>query len=70
MQTYQSRFELELKKLVENKVTEYKDQIAAGLGVNDFAAYRQIVGMIAGLDMIDDLCDEANEICRKRESGI
>lgn len=70
MQTYQSRFEIELRKLVTNKVNDYKDQLAAGLGVNDYAAYRQIVGAITGLDMIIDLCDEANEICRKRESGL
>jgi len=70
MQTYQSRFEIELRKLVNNKVNEYKEQLAAGLGVNDYASYRQIVGAITGLDMISDLCDEANEICRKRESGL
>ena len=31
---------------------------------------KPVIGVIAGLDMIEELCDEANEICRKRESGI
>lgn len=70
MQTYQSKFELELKKLVENKINEHKDQIATGLGISDYAMYRQIVGSIAGLTLVFDLCDEANEICHKRESGF
>ena len=65
--TYQSFFEHELKKLIQEAVEARKENLALGNGTVDFAAYRNQVGVVAGLRLALELCDEANRVCEQKE---
>jgi|TARA_R110000868_G_scaffold183608_4_gene424903 hypothetical protein len=65
--TYQSFFEHELKKLIQEAVEARKENLAFGSGTVDFAAYRNQVGVVAGLRLALELCDEANRVCEQKE---
>ena len=67
MLTYQSFFEHELKKLIQEAVEDRKENLAFGSGTVDFAAYRNQVGVVAGLRLALELCDEANRVCEQKE---
>ena len=67
--TYNSVFEAELKKLIDQAVENRKENLANGMSVIDFPTYKHQVGIIAGLRMALELCDEATIICDRRERG-
>lgn len=67
MLTYGSLFEQELRKLLQERMANLADQVISGLGIDDHAKYRQMVGEIQGLRSAIELCDEANSICARRE---
>jgi hypothetical protein len=65
--TYNSQFEKELKKLIELAIDEKKELVSTGLGTIDFPTYKHQVGIILGLRMALELCDEATLAIERRE---
>lgn len=66
MQTYRSFYEHELSKLIARRIEEQKEIVAAGY-LADYAAYREAVGAIKGLQMALDDMAEADRICQGGE---
>lgn len=69
MLTYNSKFEKELKQLIEQTIEERKELLANGLSVVDFETYKHHVGIIKGLRMAVELCDEASLIIEGRDNS-
>lgn len=69
MQTFQSVFERELRKLIEARVSELKDMLAAGMGILAIENYRQVVGEIRGLGWALEAFEPANEKATNAERG-
>ncbi len=67
MLTYNSKFEKELKQLIQQTIEERKELLANGLSVVDFETYKHQVGIIKGLRMAIELCDEATLLIERRE---
>ena len=67
MQTLNTQFEHELKKLIEDEVERIKDILAVGMSVKDYAEYRFHVGQIEALNKVStSYCEEATTIISKR----
>ena len=66
MQTYRSFYEHELTKLLTGRIEEQKNIVSAG-HFADFAAYREAVGVIKGLQMALEDMAEADRICQGGE---
>lgn len=69
MLTTSMTFRVELEQLLEKAVAEQVEIITAPHALVDFGAYKHHVGVIAGLKLALELCDEANSIINKRERG-
>jgi len=67
--TYNSAFERELKKLIEKEVEERKENLSTGLATIDFPTYKHQVGIIAGLRIAFELCEDATIACNRIERG-
>ena len=57
-------FETELRRLVDERISDVSEQIIAGVMAEP--DYRRNTGIIAGLRMVGELCDEANLNIEKR----
>ena len=67
MQTLNTQFEGELKKLIATEIERIKDILAVGMAVKDYAEYRFHVGQIEALQKVaDSYCDEVTTIINKR----
>lgn len=66
MQTISTRFEHELRKLVQSQIDHLKENLSTGQAAADYAAYQNIIGRIQGLRDTLDLCDEASVICESK----
>ena len=67
MQTLNTQFEQELKKLIADEVERIKDILSAGMAVKDYAEYRFHVGQIEALNKVSaSYCDEVTTIISKR----
>ena len=69
MLTHNSQFEKELKQLINQIVEEKKDLLSNGLSVVDFATYKHQVGIIQGLRLALEMCDEAALAIERRKRG-
>lgn len=58
------QFEAELRKRIDARIAELKDQLAAGHC--DIEQYRRTCGQIAGLIEVFDLCEDVQEQINKR----
>jgi DNA gyrase/topoisomerase IV subunit A len=67
--TYNSKFEKELKQLIQQAIEERKELLSTGLSTVDFETYRYHVGIIKGLRMAIELCDEATLIVERRDNN-
>lgn len=69
--TYQTHYEYELKKLIAEHIERRKDDLISSAHIEgfDFPAYRHQVGIIEGLKLALDLCDETDSIVNGRERG-
>ena len=68
MLTADTRFEFELKKIIDVEIDRIKDILAAGVGVPDFSNYQRYVGEIAALRRVSHAyCDEVNDKINKRD---
>jgi hypothetical protein len=69
MLTFNTLFERELKRLIDETVEDRKENLSTGLSTIDFPTYKHQVGIIVGLRMALDLCEEATKICDRTERG-
>lgn len=67
MQTVSTRFEYELRKLVQSRIDQLKENLSMGQAAADYAAYQKIVGQIQGLRDTLELCEEASAICEGKD---
>ena len=65
MLTFNTLFERELKKLIITAIEDRKENLSTGLATIDFPTYKHQVGIISGLRMALDACDEATAICSR-----
>jgi hypothetical protein len=67
VQTLNTQFESELKKLIADEIERIKDIMAVGMAVKDYAEYRFHVGQIEALNKVSgSYCDEVTSIINKR----
>ena len=69
MLTFNTRFEKELLKLLEKEIEERKDQLSTGLATVDFETYRHQVGIIKGIRLAIELCEEAMKLVAQRDDN-
>ena len=65
MLTFNTLFERELKKLIASAIEDRKENLSTGLATIDFPTYKHQVGIITGLRMALEACDEATAICSR-----
>jgi hypothetical protein len=65
MLTFNTLFERELKKLITAAIEDRKENLSTGLATIDFPTYKHQVGIITGLRMALEFCDEATTICSR-----
>jgi len=65
IQTTSSVFERELRRLISEERHHIATNIVGGHSITSMEAYREAVGKVAALDMVIDLCDEAQTIVNK-----
>ena len=66
MLTYNNQFELELMKLIDERIAHITDTGMLGMAVVDYADYKYQIGQIAGLKSIIELSGEVNTILSQR----
>jgi hypothetical protein len=67
VQTLNTQFEHELKKLIEDEIERIRDILGTGMAVKDYAEYRFYVGQIEALNRVSgSYCGEATTIISKR----
>jgi len=64
--TFNDLFEQEIRKLCADEAARLTEHLVLGLAVPDYAEYRYIVGKIAGLRLIADLCEDATRNLSER----
>jgi len=67
MLTYQSFFQHELLKLIDQEIERVKDSLVHGHSALDYPSYKHNVGIIQGLLRAKSLCDEAESIANGAE---
>jgi len=65
--THNMQFERELKQLLEQIIEERKELISTGLSTVDYPTYKHQVGIIFGLRLALEMCDEARLAVERRE---
>lgn len=68
MLTYQTFFQHELLKLIDQEVERLKEQLVLGHVALDYPSYKHNVGIIQGLLRAKELCGEAESIANGAES--
>ncbi|MEI8101029.1 MAG: hypothetical protein WCH09_05610 [Bacteroidota bacterium] len=61
-QTYQTHYQYELKKQIEEEIERLKNNMATNGIITDISEYRYYVGQITGLRKALYLCDEAETV--------
>jgi hypothetical protein len=67
VQTYSSFYQHELTKLLVAEVERRKELIITASATFDFSDYRHHVGIVEGLRLALELCDEAERIANGGE---
>jgi hypothetical protein len=65
IQTTSSVFERELRRLISEERHHIATNIVGGHSITSIEQYREAVGKIAALDMVIELCDDAQSIVNK-----
>ena len=65
IQSVSSVFERELKRLIAEERVRLTDVLVGGFSIKTIEEYRETVGKIASLDVVVDMCDEAQKIVNK-----
>ena len=65
IQTASNVFERELRRLISEERHHIATNIVGGHSITSMEAYREAVGRIAALDLVIELCDDAQTIVNK-----
>lgn len=66
MSSYDSRFEHELKKRIEQELERLRGELEVGIAVTDYAKYQNYLGRIHSLKrVVDEFCDDVQKIIDK-----
>jgi len=65
IQTASSVFERELRRLINEERHHLATNLVGGHSITSMEAYREAVGKIAALDLVIELCDDAQTIVNK-----
>jgi hypothetical protein len=65
IQTTSSVFERELRRLISEERHHIATNLVGGHSITSIEQYREAVGKIAALDMVIELCDDAQSIVNK-----
>ena len=65
IQTTSSVFERELRRLISEERHHIATNIVGGHSITSMEEYREAVGRIAALDLVIELCDDAQKIVNK-----
>lgn len=65
IQSVSSVFERELKRLIAEERNHIAEVIVGGHSIKTMEEYREAVGKVAALDMVIELCDDAQKIVNK-----
>jgi hypothetical protein len=65
IQTASNVFERELRRLISEERHHIATNIVGGHSITSMDQYREAVGKIAALDLVIELCDEAQTIVNK-----
>lgn len=65
IQTTSSVFERELRRLISEERHHIATNIVGGYSITSIDQYREAVGKIAALDLVIELCDEAQTVVNK-----
>jgi hypothetical protein len=65
IQTTSSVFERELRRLISEERHHLATNLVGGHSITTIEQYREAVGKIAALDMVIELCDDAQSIVNK-----
>jgi hypothetical protein len=65
IQTTSSVFERELRRLISEERHHIATNLVGGHSITSMEQYREAVGKIAALDMVIDLCEDAQTIVNK-----
>ena len=67
MPSLNTQFELELKKVVSDRMTDIADILCDGQAVKDYADYRRYVGEFQALRQVhESFCDQVNTTLNQR----
>lgn len=66
MLTYNNQFQLELMKLIDERIAHITENVMLGMSVVDYADYKYQIGKVEGLRAIIELSEEVNTILSKR----
>jgi len=66
MLNYNTQFENELKKLIQEEISRISDNLSNGLSIVDYPDYKHQVGKILGLRSVLELCAEVQTILAKK----
>ena len=66
MLTYNNQFQLELMKLIDERIAHITDNVMLGMSVVDYTEYKHQIGKVEGLRAIIELSEEVNTILSKR----
>lgn len=65
IQTASSVFERELRRLISEERHHIATNLVGGHSITTMEEYREAVGRIAALDLVIELCDDAQTIVNK-----
>lgn len=66
IQTYQTHYQYELKKQIEEEIERLKEAMAVNGVITEISDYRYYLGQITGLRKALVLCDEAEAVVNGR----
>lgn len=65
IQSVSSVFERELRRLISEERNHIATVLLGGHSIKTIEEYREAVGKIAALDMVVELCDDAQKVVNK-----
>lgn len=66
MYTRNDLFRVELEKLIEDEIQRLMENVVVGHATIDFSAYKHQVGVIEGLRVARELCEQAQSIVDRK----
>jgi hypothetical protein len=65
IQSVSSVFERELRRLIAEERNHIAEVLVGGHSIKSMEEYREAVGKVAALDLVIELCDDAQKVVNK-----